>query len=75
MKKINIVTICYTLSILLLLVFIIETIVDYIRYNSTLTSFPFYTWVIVNAVYFIVPSLIALFVGLILNKKKSQANK
>ena len=70
MKKINGVSVCYTLSIILFLGFIINTIVDYRRYNSTLNSAPFYLWVLVNILCFIVPAIIVLIIGLVIKKKK-----
>jgi len=69
MKKINGIKLCYILSVLLVICFIINTIVDYNRYNSTLNSAPFYWWIIVNAICFIVPAIIILVVGLIIKKK------
>ena len=69
MKKLNWIKACYTLSVLLVIGFIINTIIDYSRYNSTLNSAPFYLWIIVNAIYFIVPAIIALSVGLVIKKK------
>ena len=70
MKKINGVSVCYTLSILLFLGFIINTIVDYSRYDSTLNSAPFYLWVLVNILCFIVPAIIVLIIGLVIKKMK-----
>lgn len=73
MKKINGVIVCYTLSILLFLGFIIKSIVDYSQYKSTLNSAPFYIWIIANIVYFIVPAIIALIVGIVIkNKQRTQ---
>ena len=69
MKKINGTKVCYGLSVLLVISFIINTIIDYSRYNSTLNSAPFYLWIIVNAICFIVPAIIALIVGLVIKKK------
>ena len=69
MKKLNWIKVCYGLSVLLVIGFIINTIIDYSRYNSTLNSAPFYLWIIVNAIYFIVPALISFVVGLIIKKK------
>jgi hypothetical protein len=69
MKKLNGAKICYGLSVLLFIGFIINTIFDYGRYNSTLNSAPFYVWIIANAIYFIVPSIIALIVGFVIKKK------
>ena len=65
MKKFNGVKICYGASVLLFVGFIINTIIDYGRYNSTLNSAPFYLWIIVNGICFIVPAII----GLIIKKK------
>lgn len=69
MKKLNGVKICYGLSALLAVGFIINTIIDYARYNRTLNSAPFYLQVIVNAICFIAPAIIALVVGLVIKKK------
>ena len=69
MKKINGTKVCYGLSVLLVVGFIINTIIDYSRYNSTLNSAPFYLRIIVNAIYFIIPAIIAFVVGLVIKKK------
>ena len=69
MKKINGTKVCFGLSVLLVIGFIINTIIDYSRYNSTLNSAPFYLWIIVNVIYFIVPAIIAWIVGLVIKKK------
>ncbi len=71
MKKINISKWCFILSAVLATVFPINTVIDYIRYNNSLNSAPFYLWIWLNALYFLLPALIALIVGLILKKKKS----
>ena len=69
MKKLNGVKICYGLSALLVVGFIINTIIDYARYNSTLNSAPFYLQIIVNAICFIVPAIIVFVVGFVIKKK------
>ena len=70
MKRISGVAVCNALSVLLFLVFLINTIVDYIRYSSTLNSAPFYIWIIVNMLYFLVPAIVARLVGVVLRKKQ-----
>ena len=70
MKRINGKTMCYTLSVLLFFGFIINTILDYSRYNSTLNSAPFYIWIIVNMIYFLVPAITAFTIGVVLRKKQ-----
>lgn len=71
MKKINISKLCFILSAVLAAFFPINTVIDYIRYNNSLNSAPFYLWIWVNALCFLLPAAIALIVGLILKKKKS----
>lgn len=69
MKKSNIHIFLYAVSVLLVLGFAIHTIVDACRYDSMLTSFPFYVFVIVHAVEYLVPSIIVFIVALIVKKK------
>lgn len=73
MKKANIHKLLYLISTLLVLGFAIHTIVDACRYDSMLTSFPFYAFVIAHAVEYLAPALIVLVAGLI--GKKKFANK
>ena len=69
-KRISGVAMCNALSVLLFLVFLINTIVDYVRYSSTLNSAPFYIWIIVDMLYFLVPAIVARLVGVVLRKKQ-----
>ena len=69
MKKVNIYRFLYAVSALLVLGFAIHTIVDGCRYNSMLTSFPFYAFVLVRAIEYIVPSIIVFIVAIIVKKK------
>ena len=41
--------ICNIVSLILLIVFVIKSIVDYTQYSTSLNSAPFYLWVLVNA--------------------------
>ena len=69
MKKKNIHKFLYVISALLVLGFAIHTIVDACRYDSMLTSFPFYAFIIVHAVEYLLPSLIVFVAALIVKKK------
>ena len=69
MKKQNIHKFLYTISALLVLGFVIHIIVDACRYDSMLTSFPFYVFVLGHAVVYLVPSLIVFIAALIVKKK------
>ena len=44
--------ICNIVSLILLIVFVIKSIVDYTQYLTSLNSAPFYLWVLVNALFF-----------------------
>ena len=73
MKKLRMYRFLYAVSALMALGFVIHTIVDAFRYDSMLTSFPFYAFVLGHAVVYLVPSLVAFIVALIVKKKA--ANK
>ena len=73
MKKLQIRKFLYAVSMLLALGFVIHTIVDAFRYDSMLTSFPFYAFVLGHTVVYLVPSLVVFIVALIVKKKA--ANK
>ena len=72
MKRMNLPKVCNAISMLLFLGFVIHTAVDYYRYyyTNTLNSAPFYLWVVVNGVYFIIPAIIALIIGIVVKSKQ-----
>lgn len=72
MKRKTIVIICYILGALLLVMFAIKTVVEWYAYNTALTSAPFYLAIIANALFFVLPSLIAFVVGVVINKKSKK---
>ena len=69
MKKTNIHKFLFWISALLVLGFAIHTIVDACRYDSMLTSFPFYAFIIFHAVEYLAPAFIVFVAGLICKKK------
>ena len=69
MKK-RISKISFILFILLLALFIVFITIDYVNYNSILTSFPFYTNIIVRGIEFLLPSVVCFIISFILRKKK-----
>ena len=75
MKKANIYKFLYAISSLLALGFVVHTIVDACRYDSMLTSFPFYAFVIVHAVEYLVPALIVFVAGLVCKKKFANTDR
>lgn len=66
-KKIG--KICNIISLGLVACFFVKTVADYRTYVSTLNSAPFSVWVLVNAVYFLIPSGIVCLLGIMIGKK------
>lgn len=62
--------VCNIVSIILWIAFIIKSIADYSQYSSTLNSAPFSLWVLVNALFLIVPAIIIFVIGTIIKKKQ-----
>ena len=68
MKKNNIGKVLYFISILLILVFFIFIIMDYSKYDISYSA-PFYVYIIVRSIEFLLPSLVSFIIGFILNEK------
>ena len=75
MKKVKANHLLYGASVLMILGFGIHTLVDYCRYNNTLNSAPFSLWILVNAIYWLIPASLAFLAGFIANKKLSKKEK
>ena len=71
MKRENIYKILYVCSTLLVIGFAIECGVDIYKYNAKLYigSAPLYLYILVNAIIYLLPSLVLFLVGVILKKK------
>lgn len=61
--------ICNIVSLILLIVFVIKSIVDYTQYSTSLNSAPFYLWVLVNALFLVIPAIILFVIGFVVKKK------
>ena len=59
----------FLLSGVLAAVFVLKLSFDYHTYCTTLNSAPFWVWILVNAIYFLLPALIAFLIGWILKRK------
>ena len=70
MKKWNGAKRCYGLSVLLAVGFVISTVTDYSRYDSTLNSAPFSVCILINAVCFIAPAILVAAIGFFIGKKE-----
>lgn len=72
MKKENIYKFLYAVSIFLIIGFIIRSGVDYFKYDNLNNSAPFYTFIIVRMIEFIMPSIIVFIIGKVMKKKYSK---
>jgi len=59
-------------SLVLLLFGSIHLLFDWLSYNSTLNSAPFFLWILVNAAIFGIPAVVCGLVGWILWKKSKK---
>ena len=72
MKKENIYKFLYAVSILFIIGFFIMLSVDYFKYDNINNSAPFYTFIIIRTVEFIIPSIILFIIGKAMKKKCSK---
>ena len=59
----------YGASVLMVLGFCIDTALGWYKYNTTLNSAPFWVWIAVDAVLWLIPALIAFIAGYVAKKK------
>ena len=65
----------YGASVLMVLGFCVNIIVDYHRYNTTLNSAPFWLWIVTDALLWLIPALIAVIAGFVAKRKLSKKEK
>lgn len=70
MTKKNVVKICNIISIVLIIIFVVKSIINYFQYSPLSNSAPFYAWILLNALYLLVPAIIIYIVGYIVKNKK-----
>ena len=75
MKKVKADHLLYGAAGLMVIGFAIHTLVDYLRYDHLLNSAPFRLWIYVNAIYWLIPALLAFLAGIIAHKKLSKKEK
>ena len=63
--------ILFTVAAILVLVFLVNTGLDWHTYNTTLNSAPFRYWVLVNAVYFLLPTGVMAAIAWVKGRKKN----
>ena len=65
----------YGASVLMVLGFCIHVVVDRHQYNTTQNSAPFWVWILVDALIWIIPAILAFLAGLIAKKRLSKKEK
>lgn len=65
----------YGASVLMVLGFFIHVAVDYYTYCTTLNSAPFWVWILVDAVMWLIPAALAFIAGLVVTKIKRNKEK
>lgn len=74
MSKKKIIKFCNIAAVVLILGFLLNLVRDWFVYHTTLNSAPFYLWVIVDAVYFLLPAACVFLAGRFV-QAKNQKNK
>ena len=69
MRKVQAHKLLYGASVLMVLGFCIHLGVDYHQYNTTLNSAPFWVWILVDALIWLLPAIFAFFAGFIAQKR------
>ena len=59
----------YGASLLMVFGFCIHLLVDYHKYNTTLNSAPFWVWIVVDALLWLIPAAIAAIAGYVAKKR------
>ena len=65
----------YGASVLMVLGFCINLIVDYQTYQTSFTSAPFWLWIAVDAMLWLIPAAIAAVAGYVAKKKLTKKEK
>lgn len=58
------------LSLVLIIIFIIWLVIDYINYDTSSNSAPFYAYILIRSLEFILPSLILFVISIVLRKRE-----
>ncbi|MBQ9360481.1 MAG: hypothetical protein IJT96_05540 [Lachnospiraceae bacterium] len=68
MNKRQISRICNFIGAALAIIFVIKIIFDYFGYSSVSDSAPYYIWIIADALYFIIPAILLVVIGIFVKK-------
>ena len=65
----------YGASALMVLGFCIHVLIDYHQYSTTLNSAPFWVWIAVDALFWLLPALIAFVAGFVAKRRLTKKEK
>ena len=65
----------YGASALMVLGFFVHILIDYHRYKVSFTSAPFWLWIAVDAMLWLIPALIAFIAGFVARRKLRKKEK
>ena len=60
--------VCYGIGGVLLLCFVVRTVIDAVNYSKYMGSAPFEVFVLVNALWFVLPAVLVVGVGFLIHK-------
>ena len=75
MKKVQGYNLLFGASVLMVLGCLIHLAVDYHQYNTILNSAPFWVWILVDGLIWLIPAALAFAAGLISKKKITNKEK
>ena len=65
----------YGASVLMVLGFVINLVIDYQKYQTSFTSAPFWLWIAADAMLWLIPAAIAAVAGYVAKKKLTKKEK
>ena len=75
MKRNQTYKLLYGASMLMVLGFCIHVLVDYLRYIGSLNSAPFWLWIAVDGVIWLIPAMLAFAIGRLAKKRLTNKEK
>ena len=75
MNKVKIIQVCNIVAFIMALSFVLKVARDAFVYTTTLNSAPFYIWIIVDAVYYLLPGAVVFLVGCLVKRRLKQEQR
>ncbi len=75
LMKVQAYKLLYGAAVLMLFGFGIHLLIDYVQYSSTLNSAPFWVWILVDSLLWLIPAALSFTAGYIAKKKMKRKEK